>query len=1066
MSIPIIRAKLRPPALPDGYIPRPHLLDRLQTGQGKKLTLIVAGAGYGKSTLLAEWVQKNNRVLWYSLDATDRDPAVFFAYLLARLGELWPEFGHTTEAILNRPVPPDPERLAITLVGELESALEAQRLLVVFDDYHRLGDAPAVDAVMGLLLERLPSSAHTAISSRVPVGFPAARLRSAGQVNELTNVDLCFSADEIQHLFHALDPNTVQQLVARTEGWIAGLQLVRQTLAHSGSLGLGNIFKDPTGPLGQIYRYLAEEVFERLPAPLQSFLLQTGMLETFSPDDSDTIFERTDSAQWLTHLINHGLFTIQLQRDPDTYRYHHLLADYLRDKRDREGILVEVRDWHRKAAVYFKERQRWDEAFVHAMNAKDESLAAEMVLNAFTPMRLGGRLETVQDWLNRLSPQMYTSYPLLYSHQGVLWEERGLHEQARGAFHRAIEIAEPRGDRRALVNTWVWLGTLRQRTGDLEGSGQAWQKALEYAEREQPEDRLKALIGLANLHLFSGQNRRALELNRQCLELAALLGKPLQALVMNNLGTTLSFTGEFTEAIHWCENSLKLRREANLLPGIVTCLSNIGRLQTQLGDLKTARSNLDEAIALGGVGHGPSLLANLLSNRGDLAAVEGDFAMAEELYRRSIALKEPLQDAFGLVHTWTRLSELRCRQGDLTEAVACAQRALELGEGKVGPNERLPAQAALALAWLVRGKVEPAVELLTQVIDAHRSITNNHYELTRCLWHLARAQSALGHSSRESLAEALAVAERWNYRFLLTTLSREHSDLLVEAVAASLQPSLVSDLLVALGDAAVPDLAHLLESPDPAVRVRAVERLGALGTDGVWKPLDQATHDPHLTVKQAAMAALSILQRKPPALLHVTTLGRFTLRRGDQPIPDAAWGSNRKAQTLFRYLLTQAGKPVSREDLKDLLWPDREESAGRNLNQAVFTLRRVLEPYLPPRYPSRYLLSEGGTYLLELPADSWVDDLALEDEVAQAQRAQRRGDLEAALAHYQRAADLYKGNYLTEEVREDWHIPRQEHLRQLALKALRALAELCLARGESGRAAEAVTRLHNLDLEN
>jgi LuxR family maltose regulon positive regulatory protein len=255
MSFPITRAKLCPPALPAEHVPRPHLLAKLQAGREKKLTLVIAGAGYGKTTLLAEWVKGNEQAVWYSLDAVDRDPAVFFAYLLAGLRERWPEFGLSIEATLNRPVPPDPERLTLALIGETEGRLNSQSLLIVFDDYHRLEDAPAIDTVMSFLLERLPTGVHIALSSRAPVKFPTARLRAAGQLNELTHLDLRFNTDETGRLFLALDsmPGIVQQFVNRAEGWVAGLQLIRQILAQQGYLDLETFFKNPRGPLDHIY---------------------------------------------------------------------------------------------------------------------------------------------------------------------------------------------------------------------------------------------------------------------------------------------------------------------------------------------------------------------------------------------------------------------------------------------------------------------------------------------------------------------------------------------------------------------------------------------------------------------------------------------------------------------------------------------------------------------------------------------------------------------------------------------------------------------------------------------
>ena len=1079
MGVSVLRAKLRPPELRAHHIPRPHLIRKLRSAKKRKLTLIVAGAGYGKSTLLAEWAQKNNRALWYSLDATDRDLAVFFAHLLAGLSELWPGFGRATEAILNQRVPPDPEYrqyLTFTLLDELESTVEQENetLLLVFDDYHRLGSTQAVDDVMEWLLERLPAGVQVIISSREPVSFSIARLRAARQVNQLTGVDLQFTIGEIQRLFEGNDLTEValKHLATRTEGWVAGLELIRQALTYNQPLDMESFPSAPVDLIEGIYRYLTEEIFSRQPAQLQKFLLQSAILDELEPTACDEIFNRTDSAKWLTFLTKQGLFTIQLQRGPDIFRYHHLLTDYLRLKHRREVDTNEINEWHQQAANYYKNRQRWDEAFEHALDANAEELAAEVVMSAFQTMRSSGRFDTMLGWISRLSPTICESNPLLYSLRGHLLEDEGRHEQATGAFHQAIALAESKDDQPTMANAWSGLGIIAQRTGDLENSRSAWQKALDYAEGADIRSQFTALNGLAMVHYYSGQNRKSLELHQQNLDLAARISPSFHGLVMNNIGVTLEKMGAFTKAMHWYKQSLELRGEANQL-GMVACLTNIGHTQTFLGEIEQARMSLNQAFAFSKELNVPLLLAYCLSNRGDLAAIEGDLSQAEELYQRSLEIKDPLHDSLGLVHTWTRLSVLRRRQGDLVEALACAQRAVELSDGgAVGLNERLPAQTALVLVWLEQGQIGLAVELLERVIDVHRHTTGNQYELTRCLWHLARAQRAFGKSGQEPLGEALALAERWNYRFLLTTLSQEHPDLLMEAVAAEIQPSLVAHLLSELGETAISPLSSLLEYPDVAVQIRAIEQLVDLGIEEAWKPLIEVSKKSKLTaVKKAARKALSALQLATPAPLHVTTLGEFTIRRGEKPIPNSAW-VNRKAQTLFKILLAQEGKPVHRHDLINLLWPDelyddpdekyREETQDKlrkNLNQLVSRLRQVLEPYLPPRYPSRYLSTDGRTYRLELPEGSWVDDRAFEKAIMQARHAKVAGDSEDMLANYQLAADLYTGDHLIEERNEDWCLRRRDQLSREALEALYELADMHLTRNELEQAVLFAERL-------
>lgn len=412
------------------------------------------------------------------MDFPDRDPAVFFMYLLAGLRQHWPKVGQSVEATLNRPLPPDPEQIAIALLIELEKALDGKPLLMVFDDYHRLDKSSKIDSAMEVLLERIPPSAHIVVSSRRPVGFSTARLRADGKVNDLGETDLKFQQNEIESLFRDIAISSkLQRLIERAEGWIAGLQIILQVCKHH-SLEpdrFANMASDlPSG----IYEYLAEEMFNRQPAPLQEFLLQSAILNLLVSAECDAIFERKDSARWLEYLAEQGLFTTRLQQDIHIYRYHHLLSHFLRQKIQREVHPTQAKAWHHQAAKYYEGIQRWDEAFEQALQAGEEDLAAGIISRAFMKLRLSGQLDTAQDWLNRISPDTYQSHPLLYCHQGQIWEDRGSHDQARGAFRRAANIAEALNDRKALVNAWSGLGIIDQRTGELENAQKSFSASL------------------------------------------------------------------------------------------------------------------------------------------------------------------------------------------------------------------------------------------------------------------------------------------------------------------------------------------------------------------------------------------------------------------------------------------------------------------------------------------------------------------------------------------------------------------------------------------------------------
>jgi len=1075
MGIPIVRAKISPPELRQDHLFRPALIQGLNAGRTKKLTTVIAGAGYGKSSLLAEWVRslpEGVRYTWYSLDPADQDPAVFFVYLIAALRELWPGFGQAIESTLSRPVPVNLGQTALLLLGELEVTIKDQAIVIILDDYHRLGNPADINTIILQLLERLPKNIHLAISSRQPVSFPVARLRVDGQIHECTANDLRFGAEEARQLLQQESlPATLMSLIERTEGWIAGLHLIRQAFAQSQPVNLDQIFAGSDDWMRGIFDYLAEEIFEKQPDQLQAFLLQSSILDTLTAVDCDLIFERGDSARWLSYLVSNGLYTVLLGRNPETYRYHHLLADFLSQKLMREVAPAQVSAWHVRAAEHYRARLQWNDAFKHAIQA-DKALAVETLLQAGPTLRFNAQITTLQNWLDQFSPDECLAHPVLYSWQGFLWEDQGQHEKARGAFQQAIDVALPQQDRRSLYSGWVGLGIVYQRTGELAKSLQAWEQAVEYTAQEgTPAEQVTALNGLALVHLYSGQNPQALDIHRRCLQLSVNLTKPMHALVMQNIGTVLTYMGEFVEALHWYEEALKLREEAKVKPGIANALNNIARVLVLRGDLEAADNNLAKALDIYRQINDSLTHSYALSNLGELALAQGNLEMAEQLYQQSIAIKEQQHDSLGLIHTWALLSELRRLQGDTGGAEFYAKQALDPGIGIAGVNEEILAQTALALAWLDKGEIHAAVDPLSQVIDRHRNLTHNHYQLARCLWYLAHAQFGRDQDGRAPLAEALALGERWDYDFLITRLARELPQLLGKAVAYDLQPAFVTRVIRRLGDEIVPELSKLSRSPDSDVSIRAIKCMADLVTEGVWIPLAQsAEDDPDERVREAARFALNKLQRIPPPPLRVTTLGRFTLQVGDRAIMKAEWGSNRKAQAVFKLLLSQASQPITREKLIDLLWPeagrDQQDKAIRSLNQAVYQLRKVLEPYLPPRFPSRYVVGDNETYCLELPPGSWIDDQALEEAIKNARKARRLDDSAEMIRQYQTAVDLYQGEYLVEESRQDWPLVRQDRLRLQVIEALEPLGTYYLDHDDPSRAAELAHRLLRAEVEH
>src|SRR3990170_2574015 len=280
---PVLTTKLYFPPQRPNLLPRPRLTAELSKGLGRSLTLISAPAGFGKTTLVSDWLRALDRpATWLSLDEGDNDPVRFFTYLIAALQKIDPEVGKDLSAALRAIPPPPLEALLSGLIGEIDAV--SQPFILVLDDFHTV-TMPKVQDAIAFLLEHRPSRLHLVIITRTDPSFPLSRMRAQGDLTELRAADLCFTPEEAASFLNDISglrftPQQIRDLDTRTEGWIAGLQLV--TLSMEAHRDSANFIADFTGSHRYITDYLTEEVLRGQPVEIQSFLLQTSLLDRLS----------------------------------------------------------------------------------------------------------------------------------------------------------------------------------------------------------------------------------------------------------------------------------------------------------------------------------------------------------------------------------------------------------------------------------------------------------------------------------------------------------------------------------------------------------------------------------------------------------------------------------------------------------------------------------------------------------------------------------------------------------------------------------------------------------------
>jgi LuxR family maltose regulon positive regulatory protein len=699
----MLMTKLYVPPPRPGLVTRPRLIQRLDEGLrlGRRLTLFAAPAGYGKTTLVSEWVARCERLetkvraAWLSLDEGDSDPTRFLAYLVAALQKIAPTIGEGALAVLQSPQPPHPQSILTVLLNEMTAIPD--HFILVLDDYH-LVEARAVGQMLTFLLEHLPPQMHLVIATREDPHLPLARLRARGQLTELRANDLRFTPSEATELLNQvmgldLSAKDIAALEDRTEGWIAGLQLaslaLQGTISMQGRRDVTSFIRSFTGSHRFVLDYLLEEVLEQQPESVQTFLLHTSILDRlcgslcdavrFGPAESPnapTLRESTASGQKiLEHLERANLFTIPLDDDRHWFRYHHLFAELLRQRLQRsiassaggggDGGAEFHNKLHIRASQWYEDNNLPVEAFHHAAAANDVERAERLIGGERIPQHLHGAVTVILDWLASLPKAALDARPWLWWRYASLLlisgQTTGVEEKLQAA--EAALLAHRPDTEPALP---VPSGA--------EGSA-----------IEGPDDKAQNLVGLI------AAARATLALTRYNVE--AMLAQSRRAL----------------ENLH--PDSLISRASANW---------TLGHAYLLLGDRAAARRAFTEAISISQAAGDAFTTILATIGLGNVQEADNQLHQAAETYGRVLQLAgdQPLQI---ISEAHLGLARVLYKWNDLDAAEKHGQQGLELARQYESVIDRfISCEVFLARLKLARGDVADATTMLARADQSVR----------------------------------------------------------------------------------------------------------------------------------------------------------------------------------------------------------------------------------------------------------------------------------------------------------------------------------------------------------
>ena len=692
---PLVETKLYIPKPRRSLVPRPRLSERLSLGAQSRLTLISAPAGFGKTTLLTEWLARSPAgeppIAWLSLDPADNQPASFWTYLITALQTAAPGVGASALSLLQQPQPPPIEATLATLLNELGAL--SNEIVLVLDDYH-LVDAHDVQTGMAYLLDHLPPHIHLVLATRADPALPLGRLRARGELLEIRAVDLRFTPEEASAYLNEvmrlhLSAQDVAALEGRTEGWIAALQLA--ALSMQGRDDIADFIAGFTGDDRYIVDYLAEEVLQRQPNHVRSFLLETSILNRLSGPLCDAVTGQDGGRAMLEALDRGNLFLVPLDDRRRWYRYHHLFADVLQarlldEQPDR------VNDLHRRASDWYERNGDRYEAIRHAMAGGHFERAADLVELALPALLQARELTTMRAWLQALPDALYRARPVLsVTYAGALMAngeiadvearlrdaERWLDTTAdagegpeTGA--TAMVVVDEEAFRRLPATIAIYRAAQAQGLGDVLGAIAHARRALDVTADDDHFERGAATGFLALAHWRSGELEAAYRFWADTMASLQKAGHAVDAIgCFRPLAEIRIAQGRLREAMRLYERGLRLAtvQGAPVLRGAADMHVGMSGLFFEWDDLDAATQHLLTSNELGdhaGLALNPSRWHAAMAR---IREVEGDLDGALELLDEAEGLyvSEYYPDARPVAALTARIWTAQGRLGEATQ---------------------------------------------------------------------------------------------------------------------------------------------------------------------------------------------------------------------------------------------------------------------------------------------------------------------------------------------------------------------------------------------------------------
>ena len=1018
----ISKTKIVPPRRRPELLVRKRLLDILFEALDRKLTLISAPAGYGKTSLLIDLIHQTDlSCCWLALDELDRDPQRFASYFISSLTERFPEFGSQSRSILEgmNSFEQDMERLLVTLVNELYEQVK-EHFIFIIDDFHVLEGVVSIQNFLNRFIQLVDDNCHIVISSRMMTILSDLPLLVAReQVGGVSFSDLSFRPEEIQALAlqnsgkHLSDEEAIR-LTDESEGWITGLQFSDSNLLKSGSKPL------TFGSKSNLFDFFRHQVLERQTSELQKFILRTSLLEEFDAVLCENVLsplypEPQNWQKWIKAISENNLFALSVKENGTWLRYNHLFRDFAREQFKREYPDEVVLILSRLQTAY-ESMGEWGKAHHVCRQRNDLNALAEMIERASLSMLQSAHL-TLESWLNELPPSMLQNRPGLLSIRGAIAYTKGDLQSGLDLLMQSEKIFRKQGNMHGLITALVRRGLAYRFLGDYEASLRDAEEVIVLTESKDGWQMLYAealrLKGLALYRL--GKADQAISFLEHSLELSRLYDKASIPILLLDTGMIYRAVENFSEALNAYEQALQIWRGEGNLYLQASLLNNLGVFHHSQGNYEKSALAFEEGLLHTQQIRDDRLTALISIGFGDLYAELEDFEVADQIYQNAAKILKKIDNRF-LLHS---LGLSRANLALLQKNTLLARNYLEEVADSIRAGNSNYENAILDIAYgrlhLLNEESKKSVQKFSNAekrfMDEGKAVEAS---VSRIWLAAAYYHNRKPHDAIQSINDVVA-----------------HREKIPHAVLSAAYQA--KDWLEGLRFFI--DLRH-----KPRYFFVQVEwiidrfnglRLDSVDIDRIYNFFAQYNQVGNiiLSIRHQLRRQVQVVPVLPPRLA-IQAFGQVAVSIDGRLLTLSDWQSQSVRELFF--LLLSVASPLTREQIGETLWPDLNDPSKLRLRikNELYRLRRTVGQDV--------ILFKDNHYSFNRKLDYEYDVEIFESFLA---RAEASNDPDEKINYYSRAIDLVHGPYLN-EIYADWVILDRERLGQAHLKTLTILAEL------------------------